>query len=389
MAKKERAERSAPLPKGYGLITIVRFCFLILIVVLLLWMVYTFRDDLNIDNFMRFVSYLDGSDASPYDGSFRYSSSPLNRFVAFKNGLAAASPDGLAYYNPLGRQEVEIKQAMGNPAVRVNDRRVLAYDIGGKAMLMSSDYSVIMNQMAEFPIINARLNEQNWFALVTSDDGYKAGLTVYNSRQAKVFRWQTSESYILDADLSPDSKRLAACAFRYQEGEIVSKAVGFELNSDQAAWEFEIPGMALSVNYLENNKIALLGEHALIMLDSSGREITRYDFEGMTLRSYSDEGEGVIALLFTRNRVGSLNLIVTLDYSCGLIGERETDEMVSLIRARGGRVATLSPDGIKSFGRDMVIQGLFPQYSSCVDVGICADGKLLAISQGSAVKILE
>ena len=390
MIRQKEGEQKKALPKAYSLIKTVRLCFLALIMILLLWTVYNFREDINLDNIMRFFSYLDTGDIRPSEAAFRFSSSSGNRFAPFKNGLSVLSPEGITYLNPLGRSELEVKQGFGRPALRVNDSRILAYDIGGRSIMITTDYSVIMNKMADYPIINARLNSKNYLVLITNDEGYKAGLTVYNDKQESVYRWQTSEYYVVDASLSPDSKKMCALAFKYFEGEIKTTVFGFSLDLSEIAWEYDLGGdLAVSANYLENEKLAVLTETGLILLGSGGEEISRFDFEGMTLRSYSDEGEDFVSLLLARNRVGSLNLLVTLDHSGEVIAKKETDEVITVLRSRGDRVATLSAEGVKAYGRDLSAEGVYSEHSAAIDLQIGFDGRLFAISSASAARILE
>ncbi len=65
MIRQKEDEQKKALPKGYSLIKTVRLCVLALIMVLLLWTVYNFREDINLDNIMRFFSYLDTGNIRP------------------------------------------------------------------------------------------------------------------------------------------------------------------------------------------------------------------------------------------------------------------------------------------------------------------------------------
>jgi len=378
------------LPRVYSLIRIIRFCFLILIVVLLLWAVYHFREELNIDNLVRFVSYLESGAEGENEAQFRFNSNPLNRFSAFKSGFAVLSPDGVTYLNPVGKEELSVKAAFSNPALQVNDKRMLAFDIGGKSLLLTSDYSVVLNRTTESAIINARLNERNWFTLVTNDKGYKSGLTVCNDHGDEVFRWQTSESYITDADVAPDCRNLVATSFKYSEGEIVSKLVCYGFDSKEPLWQADLGGeYAVAVNFLDNDRICVLTDSGLVFVNAKGETTSRYDFGGMTLKAFSDKGNGFIAMMFTRNRVGSMNLIVNLDYSGEAIAQLETDEAISKLAANGETVATLSPGGITVYTKEFKQKGSYPQYSACRDLALAPDGGVFGILSNSAFKIKE
>lgn len=378
------------LPRAYSLIKIVRFCFLLLIVVLLLWTVYHFREELNIDNFIRFVSYLDTGEVVESEAQFRFNTNPQNRFCAFKNGLAVLSPEGIIYVNPVGKEELSVKTAFSNPALQVNDKRLLAFDIGGKSLLMTSDYSVILNKTTDAAIINAQMNEKNWVALITNDEGYKSGLTVYNDRQHEVFRWQTSENYLIDADVAPGCKYLAVCASRYSEGEIVSSLVGFNLDSVEAMWQLDLGSvLAVSVNCLTDDRICVLTDSGLLFINRQGEIIERFNFDGMTLKFFSDEGDGFLTLMFTRNRVGSMNLIMSMDYSGAIIAEHETDEAISQLKANKESVVTLSSDGITVYTRELKQRGIYPDASACRDIAVGPDGRVFGILSNSAFKIQE
>ena len=62
--------------------------------------------------------------------------------------------------------------------------------------------------------------------LVTDEQGYRTAVAVYDTSGKEVFKYQSSEYYIVSADLSPDGKTLAALAFR-QDGVALNSHVLF------------------------------------------------------------------------------------------------------------------------------------------------------------------
>ena len=172
-----------------------------------------------------------GGDAT----TIAYENGSFSDAALFESGLAYADSDSLFLAKPGGL--VTLRQTLGYtaPVVEACDDYVLAFDCGGTKAVLANSVSAAAELELTSPIITGSIAENGHFALVTDEQGYRTAAAVYDTSGKEVFKYQSSEYYIVSAALSPDGKTLAALAFRQDGVMLDSHLLLYTVSSGELA----------------------------------------------------------------------------------------------------------------------------------------------------------
>ena len=93
-----------------------------------------FQDSLNIDALRRWVKYFNIRHEGEQD-IYAFDSHNSKHYGAAGNGLAVASVGGLTYYQDNGTERFSLQQQLELPQILTAGKMMLAYDVGGTALL--------------------------------------------------------------------------------------------------------------------------------------------------------------------------------------------------------------------------------------------------------------
>ena len=203
--------------------------------------------------------------------SIYYENGTFSDAALFEAGLAYADNDSLFLARP--GSVTTMRQTLGysSPVVETCDDYVLVYDRGGVNAVLSNAAAPVAELEVGSAIITGSLGQSGQFVLVSDEPGYRTAVAVYDTTGKEVFKYRSSEYYILSACLSPDEKTLAVLAFQ-QEGVTLTTHVQLydvstgELGADAAIEDT----MGMTLCYPENNAVAVLCDDGLYRIARDG-----------------------------------------------------------------------------------------------------------------------
>lgn len=231
------------------------------------------------------------------------------------NGLVMTSTAGVHYYTFSGEQYLEQVTPLGKPVLEEAGAYAVAYDAGGKSLWMYSGGEEVFRLTLEGDgdLLSVRPNESGWLAVTAQESGYKGVVTVYNAEHERVFRLNRSSTFVVDAAVSPDCKRVAVVTVGQQEGRFESKLLIYRLDREEPEREILLgSGAPLDLEY-ESGQIWVLEENMLTSVDTRSWESRPYSFGRSYLKGCALGGDNFALVLLGRYRAGSADQAVVLN----------------------------------------------------------------------------
>ncbi|MCL2546670.1 MAG: DUF5711 family protein [Oscillospiraceae bacterium] len=361
--------------------------FIFVVVGLVLYAVIN-RDQLQGNPMLAFFERLNipfQREGEPAD-QFIYDRNLRNSVQVYRNGLVILSPARLAVHDVSGREQVSIAVNMPNPVLRVGDNALLSFDRGGQALLIHRRYELRRSEVFEHGIINAHMNVDGRYLLITRQPGYAAVITVYNADDRRMYQWFSAAQFVVDAALSPHANAIAVATVRQDGIAALGEVRLFNARDDsgEPAYVFSQPdGVPLAVTYRRGNVIATLWEDELILLDNQAREIARWGWSGQVLRSFSFGGDYIV-LQVSRYQSEGGSTIVVLDNDGNVIAEKAFGEDIIDLDAGGGKIALLTRDAGVVYSTRLEELGVVMIEPDERGVIVRDDGSLVLLGQRAA-----
>ena len=299
-------------------------------------------------------------------------------FAALGDSVAAAGTLGVQVIDVGGNETLREAFRMSRPALREENGRAVAFDIGGTAVRVFSGRQIISSIEAGGQIVSASINKNGWFCVCTQEGGALRGVaTVYNDSGTAVYRVSLASGYALSAALSPDNKNLAVLNLT-DEGSRITIYQGLSKQEPDSAFNLN-GGLILEMRYLSNGSLLAVSSDALVVLDKSGASSIFYEYFDKRLGGYAFDG-GYIALHLLDYGVGYGGRLVTLDEKGRQVGELATDRELVSISFGKGRLAVLRNDGLAFYDPELL--ELLPLGDYAPPVGANA---ILALGNGAAL----
>ena len=284
-------------------------------------------------------------------------------FGTFEDGIAIVSSLGVSYYTKDGDAAVDELIAMSNPALTCGKDRAIAYDIDGNDIVIFSGKEVLKTIKTDKNIISASMNKNGWWALATQEEGYRGSLTAYNSDSSGVYKWSSGEGYLYKGEISPSNNIMAAVTY---DGS-GSRVVLMDLGSENSQREFRVDGeVILDIDFISANRLAVISENAVYIIDMQGAETASYSYDGRYLKCYSTGGNNFIALYLQDYQIGTTGCIAVINYSGEEKSSVETDEELTSLSAAGNTVAAVSGSSAYVYNDKLELLGSkeleFPAY---------------------------
>ncbi len=346
-----------------------------------------FRDRFDVGSIARFFSSLDAKYIDTGEDLFRFDGGRENRYAMMGDKLVVLSTDNLTVFDAGGRVSLSHQKAFTNPELSTSGGVALAYDRGSVSAVLAKDVAVSSDFQAEGTIISASLNPQSWYCFVERQSGYKGIVNVYDSSQTKRFQWYSAENYIADAVISNDSKKLTVACFGQEQGRFVTKIHIFDISDKEQSNHYDImDSMALSVQYIAADRICVVAEDRIVMLDEKGGLIAEKLFDGKHLRSYA-YGDGFVAVVLSRHAAGGQCEVITLDKQGSQLGAMTLDEAPTDISASGDKLAIVVGAELRLTNKQFEEPFVWDKMPDAQSALAYPDGSAMLIGSGRAAYI--
>lgn len=307
---------------------------------------------LNFDFIRRWYAYrsLAKNESGQVD-SYRYIGGVGSSFVQLGDDLLVCSESGVRLYSPSGTAYVDHPGTIDHPFVTTGGNTALVYEGGGSDLFVFRDREQIFSYKAKsgHSILYASLSAQGQLVLVTQASGSKGEVTVYDAAFEPLFGLKISSRFVTGAELSPDGKTLAL-ATSGQTGGVYDSQIAFYGFPRQAEETQPDTVCSLGNNTIlrmnwSSDPLRVLGENALVFIDSRGTLSASYSYDRRVLKGFSLEGDNC-TLLLGKYRAGSSADLVAVDTSGKELASQPMDQQVLSMSSAGKYLSVLTADGL-------------------------------------------
>lgn len=384
---REEFKRSQAAPRRGGGLRRALGVFLVLLVVLAVVVAAAWKDLRNMDSVKRLFSYNKVTqDEQGKAELYSFSNDRSNVFALLGDHLLVASTTSVQVIGSDGSIVCSESVKLTNPAIAVGGQTAAVYDIGAQTLLAFSSGGLVRDMSGECggDILSVSVNPSDYLALNTEKSGYKSAVTVFDAAGEKVFAFNSSERYVIDAVVMRDCKHMAAVTLGEANGAFANNVSIYALGSEKATAVNTLTGsLVLSADSVAG-KLSCLTDEGLTLFGTDGSLAGSYRFEYPYLRGASMDGDDFAALLLSRYRSGSALKLVTVGADGQTLGSLDSRSEVLSLSAAGKYVAVLYSDSLVLYTPQLEEYARLDGTEYARSVIMRADGTAVLIGSASA-----
>lgn len=245
----------------------------------------------------------------------------VESIIEFDSSIAMIDNDYFKIISADGFSDLAYQIAYAKPKMVKNGHRILVYDKGGYSYSVFNKSGKIYEKKLDNQILNANISADGNVVIITNGSGYRGVLIAYDKNQREIYKWATSDYYIMDADITDDN--IYVTTF-YQNVQVLNSKVlkldfGIDKIADELIFENEL---ITDIHYLKNGRISLISSKNIYLLDKKLKIVHQEPL-------YSD----VLLFKYTKNGV----LYVQKEYIDGyknqvcFVSEKNNQEPINFI----------------------------------------------------------
>ena len=226
----------------------------------------------------------------------------------------------------------------------------------------------------------ADVNDQGTAVVLAGEIGYKGSVTVVDGENSPVYRVYIGSGYPLDADISPDSRRVAILSLT-ASGSSVSV---YETDSEELRAEYTEEGRScFDLEYLSDGRLMLVSSDRAAFVKDDGKLLGELSFDGEYLKGYAS-GDGYVVLLLGRYKAGSTGRILIADTAGNLLRSLDTSDETEGVSASGKYLAVRYTDETVLYDSELNVLGSLQDTAGIQAAVMRSDGSSVIISGGKA-----
>ena len=204
---REEFRRSQAAPRRSGGFGRALRVLLTLLIVLAVVVAAAWKDLKSLDSVKRLFSYNKiTQDEQGKAELYAFSNDRSNVFALLGDHLIVASTTNVTVLGDDGSIVYSGSVKLASPAIAVGGQTAAVYDIGAQTLLVFSASGLVRDMSGECSgsILSVSLNPSDYLTLNAEKSGYKSTVTVYDASGEKVFAFNSSERYVIDAAVLRD-----------------------------------------------------------------------------------------------------------------------------------------------------------------------------------------
>ena len=226
----------------------------------------------------------------------------------------------------------------------------------------------------------ADINDAGTAVVLAGEIGYKGSVTVIDKENNAVYRVYIGSGYPVDADISPDSDRVAVLCLT-AEGSAVSV---YDTDREELHAEYsEVGKSCFDLEYLSDGRLLLISAQQATFLKDDGKLLGELSFEGEFLKGYA-AGDGFAVLLLGRYKAGSAGRVLLTDTAGNPLRYLDTEAETEGISAAGKYLAVRYSDETVVYDTELNVLGSLQDTAGIQAAVMRADGSAVIISGGKA-----
>lgn len=357
----------------------------IVIFVLILVALYLFRDSLNFDQMGRSFANWNAQAEDNY-GAHDFGTYSTNRYGLYDGGLAISGISGLELYDKDSDLAEKFGNSMGNPALNLGNKSILAYDIGGSNLVVASEtMEELLTLSCDGQILDGDLSAKDALVYSVAGSGSKTVITVCNDKLEEIYKWYSATQYMPLCTVNSDGSAMAATSMGQTSGQFQSYLYFFDTSMAEVASTANLGNQSIfDIEFLSDSQIVAIGEDSAQFFSHEGELMGLYDYSGKTLDQFLYWDDGEVTLSLQSDVEGNLNHLITLSADGELVAEATVDGVVVNISAAGSYLAVLTTEKLEILRNDLTDYSIKDNVIGTTVALMQSDGSCILIGGGTA-----
>lgn len=305
--------------------------------------IWQFRDDLNVSNVRRIISYVKSAAVeSDSFASYQFEAGLDTITEPFQLGLAVVSSDTYHFISGLGSSDFTVQLKYANPTLSAGSDQLLIYDRGNSDFCVANSYAVRSSQTLDSPIIYGSMNRAGDFCIVTNESGYKSAVTVYDKKSRQLCKWQTPDYYVMLASVNPDGDGFAAFCMDQAVGQLRSRVIGYAVDETTPSYSIDLGSRwVYSLKHDKSGRLVILCDDGVYVYDKDGQPVGQNLFGSQLVMYAHQEGNMPLLALRATTGAGEQTLVRVVDADGNVVFEKQYPDSLRDMDYNGGTAALL------------------------------------------------
>lgn len=250
------------------------------------------------------ISNIGGCRKSTVEDLYVFENASNYQIMEYDGKVVTVGYDGIKFLNVDGSESTAAQVHMSSPHVSVAGDMILLYDKGNNNLTVFDGVNKKYSYECDQIIKSAIVNKNGYVVLITDEIAYNSRVTVLDDKGTEVYIWKIGDEYIVDADISPDNKRLVAATISTATGTVVENIVFVDINKAEETGRAQSDGtMPLQVKFAESGNAVVMSDTKLASYDYKAKKKWENSFDNNLLDYFTmdEDGNTVIALRGIKN----------------------------------------------------------------------------------------
>ncbi len=299
--------------------------------------------------------------------------------------LVTAGAEGVTLYDKDGKVSFLAAASLTSPVVQGDGGYILAYDAGGTTIvLLDGKGEVRWEGSLPGPVYDADLTEDGYLCYVSAGSAVKSELQLLDREQRSVFAVHGATRYFTGCAAAPGGGAVCAVSLEERDGAVSSVAVVYRTDREDPVAEVDLGNQVIfDLQFWGKSWICALGEEELLVFNTKGEILGRYDAGGVT--DFDLGGDGFAALVLPGSGGQTL---VTVNAKGEELGRLALTGGVTDVSVRGKYVAFLAGQTCTIAGKKLEPWFSTQEVGSATQVQACTNGAAYLVSGRSALRVL-
>ena len=381
----EETVKNAEYEKIAGKFRLAKWAVLILLVLYSIFMVFTFRDRITLENFrylMRNVDF-DIETGINLQNDIIYDADPDNMFVKYRDYLALIGKNSLKIYDSSGREAYSEKISLASPAVCTSSKYMLIYDRQGGGYSVYSYFNREFNEETSYPVCAAAMSDSGIYAVASVSSDYDGVVYIYNEKFKLINRVFKNRA-VSSLAVTDDGSEVLICAYGSESsGDVSAEITVLPTATKDSRLHFTVDGIIpYDCGYLENGGFYIVSADGIRIYENSGKEKNFYSFGSESPAKYMADTHGFALLFSDRNESGRMRCVM-LDKDGKVTLERDAGHGLVSSTLDGGYLYLLYSDRLVRLSSGSASEFRFSAPVNACEV--CAAGDVFICTSTSVI----
>ena len=309
---KAVGEKSKQLVEKNGRDGLIKLAKAVIVILTVLVLLFVAANRFGNITFSSIGDYFNGvlSGAKQGDGyPYYFESTTADDVKKINSDLLVLSSDSTFVLDATARKLSNIQHSYSAPLIDSCNGRAIMYDVGSVNYRVQSKTKVLYEGQTGQKIVTACVGKDGSVAISTRGESSASQLTVLNSNQKEVFKWDCAKENIISVDVSDNGKRAAVSVIGAENGELYSRVLMFDFKYKEPVYDINFSNQIVSsVEFVAGYKVVASGSNVFCFIDKKG---TRSDVDVSlnTLSRISVGENNVTAAVFSKYGSSSAKIL--------------------------------------------------------------------------------